>query len=347
MKSKNQLLSMCISMLLPCLCMLCMFSINSKAAATPVNYVVVNNPAEIDANINNDVGMIYHDLSGEYIYSITTTERGWLILDDNYSFYNFHTLKLYGNASLTNEIPYIDYKYYANGHIQPRFYLDPGTYYLYINQSYQTASAFLFFLPNTKVINHNLVKDSSGTKYTDTVSFVPKIGITHIVTQTVAPANIQDYTTWKDATSNATDVYEITANGEYTIKAEFSDTDWKLFPVMYSFSVYDIVPPKDEDGKVDDSISVPKISKLSKGNKAFTIKWNKVSDAEGYQVQYSTSRKFTSAKTKTYKASKSSAKINKLRKNKKYYVRIRCFKTIDGNKVYSEWSNRKSVKTKK
>lgn len=90
------------------------------------------------------------------------------------------------------------------------------------------------------------------------------------------------------------------------------------------------------------------IKKLSKGKKKFTVTWAKVSGVKGYQVQYSTDKKFkknnksvTVTKQKTTKAT-----VKNLKSKKKYYVRVRTYKTVNGKKVYSSWSKVKSVKTK-
>ncbi|MGN0521821.1 MAG: fibronectin type III domain-containing protein, partial [Eubacterium sp.] len=80
-----------------------------------------------------------------------------------------------------------------------------------------------------------------------------------------------------------------------------------------------------------------------------TVKWKKAT-CTGYQIQYSTSSKFTSGTTKTVTVSKSSTvskTISKLKSNKKYYVRIRAYKTVNGTKYYGTWSKAKSVTTKK
>ena len=66
-------------------------------------------------------------------------------------------------------------------------------------------------------------------------------------------------------------------------------------------------------------------------------------------MQYSTSKKFTSktTKTATVKSAKTSSKtVSGLKKSKKYYVRVRTYKTVDGKKYYSGWSTVKAVKTK-
>ncbi|MDD6728416.1 MAG: leucine-rich repeat protein [Eubacteriales bacterium] len=96
-----------------------------------------------------------------------------------------------------------------------------------------------------------------------------------------------------------------------------------------------------------------KISKLTKGKKQFKVVWKKISGVSGYQIQYSTSKKFTKETTKsvTIKGSKSTSKtIKKLKSKKAYYVRVRTYKTVKVNgkatKVYSSWSSAKSVKTK-
>ena len=69
----------------------------------------------------------------------------------------------------------------------------------------------------------------------------------------------------------------------------------------------------------------------------------------GYQIQLATNKKFTrNKKTVTVKGYKSvSKKVTKLKAKKKYYVKIRTYKTVGGTRYYSPWSKTKSVKTKK
>ena len=81
------------------------------------------------------------------------------------------------------------------------------------------------------------------------------------------------------------------------------------------------------------------------------VTWKKVSGASAYQVQYSTSSKFKGAKTVKVSSKSASKTLTKLKKNKKYYVRVRSYKTIKENNknknLYSAWSAKKSLKTKK
>ncbi|MGN0528156.1 MAG: GH25 family lysozyme [Eubacterium sp.] len=91
------------------------------------------------------------------------------------------------------------------------------------------------------------------------------------------------------------------------------------------------------------------ISSVSAKSKGFTVKWKKQStQVTGYQIQYSTSSKFTSPKYVTVSSYKTTSKtISKLKSKKKYYIRIRTYKTVSGTKYYSSWSKAKSVTTKK
>ncbi len=91
------------------------------------------------------------------------------------------------------------------------------------------------------------------------------------------------------------------------------------------------------------------ISKIKAQKKGFKVTWKKVSNAKGYQVKYSTSKKFTKKTSKTAtvkKATTTSKTVKDLKKKKTYYVKVRSYKTVNGNKVYSDWSNVKKVKTK-
>lgn len=87
------------------------------------------------------------------------------------------------------------------------------------------------------------------------------------------------------------------------------------------------------------------ITKVTGKKKSIVLKWKKQNvQTKGYQIQYSTNKNFKSnTKTVTIKKNKTTSyTIKKLKAKKKYYVRIRTYK----GKCYSEWSKKKSVKTK-
>ncbi len=97
-------------------------------------------------------------------------------------------------------------------------------------------------------------------------------------------------------------------------------------------------------------INPPKttLSKLTAGKKSITVAIAKKStQVTGYQIQYSTSKTFSNATTKTisgYNTTKYTLKS--LSANKTYYVRVRTYKKVGSTTYYSGWSTYKYVKTK-
>lgn len=91
-----------------------------------------------------------------------------------------------------------------------------------------------------------------------------------------------------------------------------------------------------------------KIQKLTAKSKAFFIDWAQKGSATGYEVQYATNSKFTSAKKLDVANNKTDKMtISKLSANKKYYVKVRSYTLVKGTKYYGKWSAVKSVTTKK
>lgn len=92
--------------------------------------------------------------------------------------------------------------------------------------------------------------------------------------------------------------------------------------------------------------------KLSKAKKtSLKASWSKVANATSYEVQYGTSKSFKGAKTVKVFSKSSSKVLTKLKKNKKYYVRVRAVRTVKvDNKnttLRASWSSAKNLKTKK
>ena len=100
---------------------------------------------------------------------------------------------------------------------------------------------------------------------------------------------------------------------------------------------------------VNKNISIVRIVRYKNSLKV-RFKVTKTKKISGYQVQASTSKKFKKAKTKSVKvkASNRAAKVKKLKKNTKYFVRVRSYtKKKNGKVKYSKWSKVKSAKTLK
>ena len=96
---------------------------------------------------------------------------------------------------------------------------------------------------------------------------------------------------------------------------------------------------------------VPKaasINKLTAKSKAIIVKLNRsLQQSTGYEIQYSTKKNFSGAKTKVIKSYKtSSVTLTGLKAKTTYYIRIRTYKTVDGVKYYSNWCTYKNIKTK-
>ena len=125
--------------------------------------------------------------------------------------------------------------------------------------------------------------------------------------------------------------------GRYAVKVTFKGN------YSGSKTLYFNVIPKNVSG----------IKKLTARSKGFTVSWNpQKTQVTGYQIQYSTASNFKNAKTITMgKSSYSAKKVTGRMAKKRYYVRIRTYKTVKFNgknyNIYSPWCAKKSVVTKK
>lgn len=153
--------------------------------------------------------------------------------------------------------------------------------------------------------------------------------------------------------------------GTYSItiifKGNYSGTVNKEFKIISKIESQQ--PQKTEPEEIEPQISKPQLTKpkstslikLISKKKAIVVKWKKVTkNNTGYQIQYSTGKKFKKNTTKTIiikKCKSTSRTISKLKAKKKYYVRIRCYRKVIVNgkskKIYSGWSKVKNITTKK
>lgn len=117
---------------------------------------------------------------------------------------------------------------------------------------------------------------------------------------------------------------------------------------------------KDDDKKPETTPSLPATSSLTNKPTAVTANkpeakknslvatWKPMNNVNGYEVQVATDKKFKKNKKSVIINKKNAKKktIKNLKKNKKYFVRVRAYKIVDGKKVYGKWSKIKSVKAK-
>ena len=88
-------------------------------------------------------------------------------------------------------------------------------------------------------------------------------------------------------------------------------------------------------------------AKVKAGKKKLTVTWKKDKNVSGYQIKIATKKNFKGAKTYTVKSYKTYKKvIKKLKANKKYFVKVRAYKTVGKSKVYGAYSAVRSCKVK-
>ena len=91
--------------------------------------------------------------------------------------------------------------------------------------------------------------------------------------------------------------------------------------------------------------TIKKVQSKKKGQ--LRVKWSKRAQVDGYQIQCSTKKNFKkNKKTVLIKKNVTSAQIKKLKRKKRYYVRIRSYKQFFFNRYYSKWSKVKTIKIK-
>ena len=126
-----------------------------------------------------------------------------------------------------------------------------------------------------------------------------------------------------------------TEQGYYALTAYFRFTGGKT-------SLYDMSDTGDATPVALTKAKLVSVKSVSK--KGVKITWNKVKTAKGYQIKYSAKKNMTDAKTVT--SGSLSKKITKLNSGKRYYFKVRAYKTADGSRIYGGWSSVKSVKVK-
>lgn len=93
------------------------------------------------------------------------------------------------------------------------------------------------------------------------------------------------------------------------------------------------------------NVTPSKIKSLKRYKKAFKVKVAKKSSVSGYEIRYSRSKKMTNATVKNL-GKATSKKISTNVRKKRFYVQVRTYKDVNGIRYYSNWSSKKSVKTK-
>jgi len=163
-------------------------------------------------------------------------------------------------------------------------------------------------------------------------------------------------------------IYNKTYTGKYIYQAPFVTYNGKRLTRNVDYKVYHskhlnvgiatvtIKFMGDYEGTVKKTFTIrPKgtyIRSLARRTRGLTARWAVVSkpyrtSISGYQVRYSRSPGFKTYNTyRTTRKTGSYAKISRLRKNTRYYVKVRTFRKVRGKYYYSTWSKIKSVRTR-
>lgn len=86
---------------------------------------------------------------------------------------------------------------------------------------------------------------------------------------------------------------------------------------------------------------------LKNGKQSFKVSWKKAYNTNGYQIQYSLYKNFKKPVTKTLTGNtKTSITVSRLKRKKRYYVRVRAYRNANSKKYYGKWSKTKSIVVK-
>ena len=193
--------------------------------------------------------------------------------------------------------------------------------------------------------NYNIYSPWCAVKNVSTITTTPKLNVTatyyngKVKTPTVTVKDSKGKTLKKGTDYTVSYASGRKVVGRYAVKITYKG-NYQYCPAQ---TLYFNIIPKNVSG----------VKKVTASKKGFTVSWNtQKTQTTGYQIQYSTSSKFTNAKTITMgKNTYSAKKVSGLTGGKKYYVRIRTYKTVKFNgknyNIYSYWSTSKAITTKR
>ena len=221
------------------------------------------------------------------------------------------------------------YVYYQNGenlslekNAIPKFVADGSSKWAYLNVDHNST----FVMSSKKLSKIKSIKLSSTSYVYNGKYKNPSVTIKSIYGKKLK--RNKDYKVYSKKRKNV---------GKYPVKITFRGN------YSGTKTLYFVIKPKGTA-----------LTKLNSHKKKISVKWKKHSGKQisGYEVQYSTTRKFNQKKTKTISIKKSAKtrNISKLKSKQKYYVRICTYKTVKfgGKKIRirSAWSKAKSSTAK-
>lgn len=246
--------------------------------------------------------------------------------------------------------------------LNTNYYLQKGTYFLEISDTYNY---------NTGVIPFRLLFASAGETFGETgaddtiqganpikynINYSGQLAVNHndkdYYAFTVSGNKVVAVDFVSEMTNGEVNIYDTSGKSQgymnFNSTANITKSDiWQLSSGTYYLCVSSNNKCGNYSFKIS-TVSVPKKVTLSsvksKKKRKMTVKWKKVSGANGYEMQYAYGKTFYYPHTYTVKGK--SKTIGGLTSKNRYYVRVRAYKLIGNNKIYGAWSKVKSVKIK-
>ena len=185
-------------------------------------------------------------------------------------------------------------------------------YYLKAGETYSFIMEYFYYNVRMSVAINFVGDETSTTEKNSEEDVITSNEITTNATQTTDNGVLDNSQTSKNETgiSERTDSQACPTTGNVTVKA----------PVK---------------------VKIKKAYKKKNKNKNKTkicLLFNKVGNANKYEIKISDNKKFKKKKTKTKLSRKTSYTFSGLAKSKKYYIKVRAIKVIGKNKKYGKWS---------
>ena len=260
------------------------------------------------------------------------------------------------------------YKIYYDG-VLDRTYIAPAT----VNHVFKSAgkhvikiTGYLNKLETTGVELEVEIKEESESETTtekasetEAVETTKKADETEVVETTTKKADeteaVETTTKKADETeavetttkkADETEVVETTKNQDVTKNDSSTTKNDSAKQTTAKADVTTVTGDNQQTTTAKVAIGAVKITKKKPLVKKIKLTVKKVTNATGYEFKYSTNKKFKKKLTKTKITSKNVILLKKLKRKKKYFIKVRAYTTVNGKKVYGKWSKKISVKSK-
>ena len=212
----------------------------------------------------------------------------------------------------------------------------PKGEYVFNFTSYGKGMDTILYTPEEKSVLNDYTKINLNKNYYELSKTVSLENGTYYL-------KLYDYSGSSNYTFSVTALHHHNYNYSYTVKPTNSSNGYDV----YSCSCGAKYTTNVKSPKPLGAVKIKSVKSQSKKHQIKVI-WNTKSGASGYQIYYSKNKNFKKlAAKKTVKGGKAKSYVGKnFTKGKKYYVKVRAYKNVNGKKVYGKWSNVKSVKCK-